>query len=139
MTGETEKKLSDIMKVELLHDKSIEEIKHIWLEYHKHKDVLVATIPTKVYESQTKRGKDYPLFIFPLPRSEGFEFFLSQFSLNTIHFTPLLCYQVCFVYKSTLTTVTNFIFSGAQGKCTRMLEHGSLYRIKRQRNSTNAR
>jgi len=94
VTGETEKKLKDIMKVELLEDKSIEEIKHIWLEYHKQKEVLVATIPTNVYETQMKRGKEYPLFIFPLPRSEGFEFFLVQFALNTVHFTPLLCYQV---------------------------------------------
>lgn len=94
MTGETEKKLSDIMKVDLLQDKSIDEIKHIWLEYHKQKEVLVATIPTNVYETQMKRGKTYPIFIFPLPRSEGFEFFLAQFALNTVHFTPLLCYQV---------------------------------------------
>lgn len=94
LTGETEKRLSDIMKVELLEDKTIDEIKHIWLEYHKQKEVLVATIPTNVYETQMKRGKTYPLFIFPLPRSEGFEFFLAQFALNTVHFTPLLCYQV---------------------------------------------
>ncbi|KAJ6637982.1 ATP synthase mitochondrial F1 complex assembly factor 1 [Pseudolycoriella hygida] len=94
MTGETEKKLSDIMRVELLQDKSVDEIKHIWLEYHKQKEVLVATIPTAVYETQMKRGKEHPIFIFPLPRSEGFEFFLAQFALNTVHFTPLLCYQV---------------------------------------------
>ncbi|KAG4067116.1 hypothetical protein HA402_000107 [Bradysia odoriphaga] len=94
LTGETEKKLSDIMKVELLDGKSIDEIKHIWLEYHKQKEVLVATIPTNVFETQMKRGKSYPIFIFPLPRSEGFEFFLAQFAQNTVHFTPLLCYQV---------------------------------------------
>lgn len=94
MTGETEKKLSDIMKVELLKGKSIDEIKHIWLEYHKQKEVLSSTIPTTVYDTQMERGKNYPIFIFPLPRSEGFEFFLAQFALNTVHFTPLLCYQV---------------------------------------------
>lgn len=94
LTGETEKKLSDIMKVELLDGKSIDEIKHIWLEYHKQKDTLVATIPTNIFETQMSRGKSYPIFIFPLPRSEGFEFFLAQFAQNTVHFTPLLCYQV---------------------------------------------
>lgn len=94
LTGETEKKLSDIMKVELLDGKSIDEIKHIWLEYHKQKDALVATIPTKIFKTQMTRGKSYPIFIFPLPRSEGFEFFLAQFAQNTVHFTPLLCYQV---------------------------------------------
>jgi len=122
MTGETERKLKDIMKVELLQDKSIDEIKHIWLEYHKQKAVLVATIPTNVYEMQMKRGKEHPLFIFPLPRSEGFEFFLAQFALNTVHFTPLLCYQVRSHY--------NWIKSGRQKyeiffRCTRKMHRNA--------------
>lgn len=88
------KKLSDIMKIDLLTGKSAEEIKHIWLEYHREKDVLVATIPNETYKLMNERAKQYPLFIFPLPRSQGFEFFLLQFASNTVHFTPLLCYQV---------------------------------------------
>lgn len=88
------KKLNDIMKLDLLADKSRDEITNIWLDYHKEKDVLVASIPTETYELLTSRAKDYPLFIMPLPRSQGFEFFLLQFASNTVHFTPLLCYQV---------------------------------------------
>lgn len=88
------KKLEDIMKVELLTDKTTEEITKIWLDYHKDKDVLVATIPTEAFNTLMARGKEYPLFIFPLPRSQGYEFFLLQFASNTVHFTPLLCYQV---------------------------------------------
>lgn len=88
------KRLEDIMKVELVTDKTAEEIKLIWLEYHKQKEVLIATIPVDQYDRQMERGKQHPMFIVPLPRSEGFEFFLFQFAANTVHFTPLLCYQV---------------------------------------------
>lgn len=88
------KKLEDIMKVELLADKSPEEIKQIWFEYHKTKDVIVATLTTQQYEALTQKGKDHPIFILPLPRSEGYEFILLQFAANTVHFTPLLAHQV---------------------------------------------
>lgn len=88
------KKLNDIMKVDMLQDKTADEIKEIWLQYHKQKDTLVATISVETFNLLTERSKEYPLFILPLPRSQGFEFFLLQFAENTIHFTPLLCYQV---------------------------------------------
>lgn len=83
------------MKLDLLAGKTAEEIRAIWLEYHKQKDVLVATIPTETYKLLEQRAKEYPMFLFPLPRSQGFEFFLLQFASNTVHFTPLLAYQVC--------------------------------------------
>lgn len=107
------KKLSDIMKLELLEGKSADEIKKIWIEYHKDKDVLIAAIPSVTYKVLSERGKENPLFILPLPRSQGFEFFLLQFSNNTIHFTPLLCYQVSFVilHFSCLMTLTDSPFS----------------------------
>lgn len=88
------KKLNDIMKVDMVENRTAEEIKEIWLEYHKQKDVLVATIQSEIYKILEQRGKDHPIFIFPLPRSQGYEFFLLQFAANTVHFTPLLCYQV---------------------------------------------
>lgn len=82
------------MKIELLEDKTADEIKSIWMEYHKNKNVLVAMIPTETYKLLSIRGSSYPLFILPLPRSQGYEFCLLQFANNTVHFTPLLCYQV---------------------------------------------
>lgn len=89
------KKLKDIMKMDMLQNKTAAEIKNIWLEYHKRKDdVLVATLPSETYNLLTERAKENPTFILPLPRSQGFEFFLLQFSSNSVHFTPLLCYQV---------------------------------------------
>lgn len=86
------------MKVDLLKDKTADEIKEIWLQYHKQKDVLVATIPTETFNLLTKRSSEHPLFILPIPRSQGFEFFLLQFAGNTVHFTPLLCYQVRHIF-----------------------------------------
>lgn len=88
------KQLGDIMKLDLIENKTADEIKGIWLEYHKEKDVLVATIPSETYKMLEQRGKNHPIFILPLPRSQGYEFFLLQFASNTVHFTPLICYQV---------------------------------------------
>jgi ATP synthase F1 complex assembly factor 1 len=88
------KKLEDIMKIELLNGKSVEEITKIWLEYHKSKDVIAAVVPIGTYNTMVDVAKKFPIFIFPIPRSQGFEFIMFQFAANTIHFTPLLCYQV---------------------------------------------
>lgn len=88
------KQLKDLMKLDLVQDKTADEVAAIWLEYHKQKDVLNATIPVDKFDALMARAKKHPMFIVPLPRSEGFEFFLFQFAQNTVHFTPLLCYQV---------------------------------------------
>lgn len=87
-------KLSDILKVQLLEDKTADEIKHIWLEYHKTKDVVSAVINVKQFEELQQQGKEFPIFIFPLPRDQGYEFIMHQFHGNAVHFTPLLSYQV---------------------------------------------
>jgi ATP synthase mitochondrial F1 complex assembly factor 1 len=88
------KKLKDLMKVDLLNNKTVEEIKAIWLKYHKDKDVITAIIPSDIYKIMIEFAKKYPVFIFPIPRSQGYEFIMLQFALNSVHFTPLLCYQV---------------------------------------------
>uniref|UniRef100_A0A182QD06 ATP synthase mitochondrial F1 complex assembly factor 1 n=1 Tax=Anopheles farauti TaxID=69004 RepID=A0A182QD06_9DIPT len=88
------RKLSDIMRLELIEDKSADDIKHLWLEYHKNKDVITAAIPVDQFNLMMKRAKQYPVFIFPIPRSQGYEFIMLQFAANTVHFTPLLNYQV---------------------------------------------
>lgn len=88
------KKLEDLMKLDLIEGKPVAEIKEIWLEYHKQKDVIAAAIPTSTFETLMSNAKEFPVFILPIPRSEGYEFIMFQFAANTIHFTPLLCYQV---------------------------------------------
>lgn len=118
------KKLNDIMKVDLLQDKTADEIKDIWLQYHKEKDVLVAAIPNDTFTLMTERSKEHPIFIVPLPRSQGFEFFLLQFAGNTVHFTPLLCYQVVkYLY---------FIMDSYMDKLKIVLNFPKLYNIFRK-------
>ncbi|XP_053671728.1 ATP synthase mitochondrial F1 complex assembly factor 1 isoform X2 [Anopheles nili] len=90
----SQRKLSDIMRLELIEDKSADDIKHLWLEYHKDKDVVSAAIPVDQFNLMMKRAKHHPIFILPIPRSQGYEFIMLQFHSNTVHFTPLLNYQV---------------------------------------------
>ncbi|XP_046966968.1 ATP synthase mitochondrial F1 complex assembly factor 1 [Vanessa cardui] len=89
-----DKKLNDIFKLELVADKNAEEVQIIWEEYHKHKEVISATIPKEIYETIQLNMKQFPTFLFPLPRSQGYEFIMSQISGHTVHFTPLLAFQV---------------------------------------------
>ncbi|XP_039750863.1 ATP synthase mitochondrial F1 complex assembly factor 1 [Pararge aegeria] len=89
-----EKKLSDIFKVDLVKDKDATEVQIIWEEYHKNKEVLSATIPKDVYSQIQQNMKQYPTFLFPLPRSEGYEYIMCQSYGHAVHFTPLLAYQV---------------------------------------------
>lgn len=89
-----EKKLSDIFKIELVKDKDAKEIQQIWEEYHKSKEVISATIPKDTYCSLQQQMQQCPTFLFPLPRSQGYEFIMCQSHGHTVHFTPLLAYQV---------------------------------------------
>ncbi|XP_022903788.1 ATP synthase mitochondrial F1 complex assembly factor 1 [Onthophagus taurus] len=86
--------LDKIMKVDLIKDKTADEIKTIWEAYHIQKDVIAATIPTKDFNTIIEESKNCPIFLFPIPRSQGFEFIMCEFQGNSVHFTPLICYQV---------------------------------------------
>ncbi|XP_053605496.1 ATP synthase mitochondrial F1 complex assembly factor 1 [Plodia interpunctella] len=89
-----QKKLSDIFKIDLVVDKEASEIQTIWEEYHKNKEVISATVPQRVYVTLQQHMVQYPTFLFPLPRSQGYEFIMCQNHGHTVHFTPLLAYQV---------------------------------------------
>ncbi|KAM3956186.1 ATP synthase mitochondrial F1 complex assembly factor 1 [Aphomia sociella] len=89
-----DKKLSDIFKIDLVQDKEASEIQHIWEEYHKNKEVISATVPKDLFVFIQENMKKYPTFLFPLPRSQGYEFIMCQSYGRTVHFTPLLAYQV---------------------------------------------
>lgn len=89
-----EASLDKIMKIELIKDKSAEEIQEIWQKYHSDKEFISATIPAEQFDKLIYKGKKYPIFLLPIPRSQGYEFIMLQFERNTVHFTPLLYYQV---------------------------------------------
>jgi hypothetical protein len=50
--------LNQLMKLELLEDKTSEEVAAIWLEFHKEKDnLLSAVIPGDKYKTLAKRAQ----------------------------------------------------------------------------------
>ncbi|EFN84945.1 ATP synthase mitochondrial F1 complex assembly factor 1 isoform X4 [Harpegnathos saltator] len=85
--------LSNIMKVDMIRDKSTEEIMEIWKEYHKQKDCICGTMTSEQYDKMFARGKQYSTFLLPLPREHGYEFIMCQFYGSEVHMTPLLWYQ----------------------------------------------
>nr|CAH0113383.1 unnamed protein product [Daphnia galeata] len=87
------KKLNSVMKTELMEDKNFEEIKQIWHEYFKDKITVSGVLTKPVYDELNTRAMQYPTFLFPLPRDEGYEFLLCQFAGNEAHFTSLINFQ----------------------------------------------
>ncbi|XP_002153921.3 ATP synthase mitochondrial F1 complex assembly factor 1 [Hydra vulgaris] len=86
--------LDKLMKLNLLEDKSGEEIGKIWNAYFKSADNVTAVIPHTIFDHIMKRKKEYPIFLYPLPKSEGYEFVLSHFTnQNRCFFTSLINYQ----------------------------------------------
>lgn len=93
VTQTEEAKLNNIMKVDMIKDKSKEEIIEIWREYHTQKDYICGTLTPEQYDKMFARGKQYPTFLLPLPRENGYEFIMCQFYGSEVHMTPLLWYQ----------------------------------------------
>jgi len=87
------KSLEKVMKVELLADKTAEEIAQIWTEHFSSKDAVAAVIPTDTYKVMQERFKEFNTFLFPLPRDMGYEFTVVQFLGDEAHFTTLINYQ----------------------------------------------
>ncbi|ELU15477.1 hypothetical protein CAPTEDRAFT_19411 [Capitella teleta] len=87
------KSLGEVMKLELLQEKTKEEIIEIWKEYHKNKDCIFGVIPKDEYHEIYARSCEFKTFIYPLPREQGYEFFVQQFDGHDCHFTPLIEYQ----------------------------------------------
>lgn len=90
---QTPESLDKIMKLELLKEKNREEIEQIWCEYHQKNDCVFACLSAEEFESQKERAKRFPIFVYPLPRKEGFEIFLAQWQGNQCFMTPLSFYQ----------------------------------------------
>jgi len=88
-----EKSLNAIMKVELLKDKTAEEISQIWSEHYSSKDAVAAVIPLETYNVMQDRFKEFNTFLFPLPRDMGYEFIVVQFLGHEAHFSTLINYQ----------------------------------------------
>lgn len=88
-------KLDDLIRMELLESKTPDEIAHIWMKHFKEKECISAVIPADVFADMISRIEEYPTFLYPLPKSQGYEFVLSQFdSPSRCFFTSLINFQV---------------------------------------------
>jgi len=88
------KTLASVMKMELVQDKTKEEVSFMWTEYWKTRNVICAVVPSELYKKILEHGKKFDKFLLPIPRESGYEFILTQFSGDEVHFTPLANYQV---------------------------------------------
>jgi len=86
--------LDTILDIERVKEKSVEEITELWRLYHEHKDCVFAVIPANEYVEMQKKAKEFSNFVYPLPRDQGYEYFVQQWSADACHFTPLNSYQV---------------------------------------------
>ncbi|XP_078114443.1 ATP synthase mitochondrial F1 complex assembly factor 1 isoform X4 [Sander vitreus] len=88
------KTLDSILNLEMIADKTGEEIAELWMKYYSTKDTISAVIPTQMYEVILSRSKSCPMFLYALPQREGYEFFLGQWSEHELHFTSLINVQM---------------------------------------------
>ncbi|XP_077440664.1 ATP synthase mitochondrial F1 complex assembly factor 1 [Vanacampus margaritifer] len=87
------KSLDSILNLELIQDKTGEEIAQLWMNYFASKDTVSAVIPRHTFELIMARATSCPMFLFALPQKEGYEFFVSQWSEQQLHFTSLINIQ----------------------------------------------
>ncbi|RMC08640.1 hypothetical protein DUI87_14888 [Hirundo rustica rustica] len=88
-----DKTLDSILNVEMVKEKSAEEITQIWNQYFSAKDTVYAVIPADKFDLMWKRAQNCPSFLYALPRKEGYEFFVGQWSGTELHFTSLINVQ----------------------------------------------
>uniref|UniRef100_F6XIV8 ATP synthase mitochondrial F1 complex assembly factor 1 n=3 Tax=Equus TaxID=9789 RepID=F6XIV8_HORSE len=77
----------------MVKDKTAEEIKQIWQQYFAAKDTVYAVIPEEKFDLIWNRAQSCPTFLCALPRREGYEFFVGQWTGAELHFTALINIQ----------------------------------------------
>ncbi|XP_078141943.1 ATP synthase mitochondrial F1 complex assembly factor 1 [Centroberyx gerrardi] len=88
-----DKTLGSILNLDLIRDKTGEEVGEIWMKYYSTKDTISAVIPTQLFSVMFSRAASCPTFLFALPQEEGYEFFLGQWAGHQLHFTSLINVQ----------------------------------------------
>lgn len=88
-----DKTLGSMLNLNMIQDKSGEEIGEIWMTYHVTKDTVSAVIPDQIFEVIFNRAKLCPMFLYALPQKEGYEFFMGQWAGHQLHFTSLINIQ----------------------------------------------
>ncbi|KAJ1672339.1 hypothetical protein GGF38_000065 [Coemansia sp. RSA 25] len=105
----TVKTLDQIMRLDLLADRTASEVGTLWTAHHAGKaGVVAAAIPADTYRRLQQTARANPLFVLPLPRKEGVEFFLLQFDYHQVHFTPLAEYKAHGAQARAVLTLTHY-------------------------------
>uniref|UniRef100_A0A8C4QMQ0 ATP synthase mitochondrial F1 complex assembly factor 1 n=1 Tax=Eptatretus burgeri TaxID=7764 RepID=A0A8C4QMQ0_EPTBU len=87
------KSLASIMKLELIQGKDPEEIAEIWTQYFCSRPSISGVVPGNTFSKMLGRASQCPLFVYVLPRSDGYEFFVGQWNDLQVHFTSLINVQ----------------------------------------------
>ena len=87
------KSLGDIIDMEKMKSLPKVTIEKIWNLHHSTKDTVSAALDPELFKKMKIRSKECSMFVLPLPRDVGIEFYFLQFQGNQVYFTPLLEYQ----------------------------------------------
>lgn len=94
--------LSDIVKLEMMASLPVDEVRDVWMRHHRDKEhCIYAVLEASEYEKQLDIATQYPVFLFPLPKTslpdsndgQGYQLFLSRFKDHSFFLTPLAEYQ----------------------------------------------
>ncbi|KAK4513765.1 phosphatidylserine decarboxylase [Mucor velutinosus] len=100
--------LDKIVKLDLLAKESKESIAKIWTRHYADKDGITAVIPVDTYSTMFQVSQKYPLFILPMPRDTGLEFFFLQFQAHQCNITSLLEYKTRGEKARPFLTITHY-------------------------------
>lgn len=100
--------LDEVMKIDLIKDKTADEIRKIWTEHYAQKDCIFGVVEAINYESLITKSKQCPLFLYPLPRGDGYEFYFTQIHGKDVYFTSLGMYQLLKENAPPCLTVAHF-------------------------------
>ncbi|XP_062921086.1 ATP synthase mitochondrial F1 complex assembly factor 1 [Mobula hypostoma] len=87
------KTLQSILNLDMVKDKTPDEIAQIWNMYFASKNTISAVIPGTTFELMYSRSQRCPTFLYALPRQSGYEFFVGQWSTTELHFSSLINLQ----------------------------------------------
>lgn len=90
----SQESLDSIMKLELLRNKTADEIEFIWKQFFGEKDGLYAVIPSATYHQIISKAEQFPTFLYPVPKESGYVFIVGQFKGNSCYFASLQDYKM---------------------------------------------
>uniref|UniRef100_UPI00398ED731 ATP synthase mitochondrial F1 complex assembly factor 1 isoform X2 n=1 Tax=Pristiophorus japonicus TaxID=55135 RepID=UPI00398ED731 len=88
-----DKTLHSILNLDMMKEKTPDEIGQIWNQYFASKNTISAVIPGTTFDLMHSRSRKCPTFLYALPRQAGYEFFVGQWSATELHFSSLINLQ----------------------------------------------